>query len=438
MQQISEKIVEGLPIPPKGNKVHFFSGSTLQGKKAPAGFGVRVTAAGTKAFVLFHRVDGTKHLETLGRWDANPQGGTLTVRDAIVAADKRIKAIAKGTADDHRPERTRRLEDGDTVDGLTVGGMLDDFISKYARKKLRSADQYASTFDRLIKPDIGDIGIYDLRRRQVAEMLDEIAGESGEVMADRALAYFRKACNWFAGRDDDFVSPIVKGMRETTSNNRDRVLDEQELRDLWAGLAIVENVPACYPRFVKSLLLNMNRRNEAARMHSAEVDGDLWTIPGERYKRLPKHAGLDHVIPMSRAALALIGAKPDGARRNSWFVFSSSPDGEKPFSGFSKAKRELDKAITKVRAADGRGPMDDWCLHDLRRTARTLMSAAGVSPDHAERCLGHIIGGVRGVYDRFEFADEKRAAFEALAQLVDKILQPVANVEELAAHRVPA
>jgi hypothetical protein len=76
MQQISEKIVAAIDVPAKGNKVHFFSGATLQGKKAPAGFGVRVTAGGTKSFVLFHRVDGRKYLETLGRWDENPQGGT--------------------------------------------------------------------------------------------------------------------------------------------------------------------------------------------------------------------------------------------------------------------------------------------------------------------------------------------------------------------------
>src|ERR1700760_3802434 len=113
MQQISEKLVAGLPTPAKGNKVHFFSGSSLQGKKAPAGFGVRVTAGGTKSFVLFHRADGKKFLETLGRWDANAQGGTLTVRDAIVRADKLAKDLRNGRREDPRPERTRRLQDGD-------------------------------------------------------------------------------------------------------------------------------------------------------------------------------------------------------------------------------------------------------------------------------------------------------------------------------------
>src|SRR5258708_475751 len=122
MPAISEKIVEGLPTPASGNKLHYFSGATLQGKKAPSGFAVRVTAAGTKSFVLFHRVNGKPYLPTLGRWDANAQGGTLTVRDAIVAADKLAKAIRNGKQDDPRPERTRRLEDGDRLAGLKIGG----------------------------------------------------------------------------------------------------------------------------------------------------------------------------------------------------------------------------------------------------------------------------------------------------------------------------
>jgi integrase len=177
-------------------------------------------------------------------------------------------------------------------------------------------------------------------------------------------------------------------------------------------------VPTCYPPFVKSLLLCMTRRNESAYMNSSEMDGELWTIPGERYKNK-----LDHVIPLSSQARALIGGKPDGFKGNSWFVFSTTA-GEKGFSGFSKAKAGLAKEITKIRKADGRGKMARWTLHDLRRTARSLMSRAGLDADHAERCLGHVIGGVRETYDRHEYLEEKRKAFEALAGLVDRILDP--------------
>jgi integrase len=454
MPAISEKIVEALPAPDKGNKLHYFSGATLQGKKAPAGFAVRVTAAGTKSFVLFHRVNGKPYLPTLGRWDANAQGGTLTVRDAIIAADKLAKAVRNGKQDDPRPERTRRLEDGDSEAGLKIGGawegddvelakreqkqpgLLDKFFARYVVKeaKLRTADQIKNAFARLVYPEIGDLGIYEIRRSHIVDMLDEIADESGPAMADKALAYVRKAFNWHAIRDDQFSSPIVRGMARDESGARNRILADDEIRDLWAALEIVENVPACYPRFVKTLLLTGTRRGEAANMHSIEIEGDVWTIPGARYKRLPKHAGLDHVIPLSTEAKALISGKPAGANGNSWFVFSRT-GGAKPVSGFSQAKRELDKATALIRARDGRAPMPNWRFHDLRRTARTLMSRAGVQPDHAERCLGHIIVGVRGVYDRHEYLDEKRAAFEALAALVSRVLNPTANVEELATRR---
>jgi hypothetical protein len=113
--------------------------------------------------------------------------------------------------------------------------------------------------------------------------------------------------------------------------------------------------------------------------------------------------------------------KPAG-RRNSWFVFSTT-NGEKAFSGFSKAKKELNKLIAKIRKAEGRPAMKQWQRHDLRRTGRSLMSRAKVDSDHAERCMGHVIGGVRETYDRYEYLEEKRAAFEALASLVDTILK---------------
>src|SRR6202034_1956834 len=84
---------------------------------------------------------------------------------------------------------------------------------------------------------------------------------------------------------------------------------------------------------------------------------------------------------------------------------------EKRIAGFSSRKQYLDEE----------SGITDWRIHDLRRTASTLMTRAGVSPDHVERCLGHLIGGVRGVYNRHAYIDEKREAFERLAALVRDI-----------------
>ncbi len=435
MQAISEKIVEGLPVPEAGNKVHFFSGATLQGKKAPAGFGVRVTAGGTKAFVLFHRVEGKKFLETLGRWDANQGGGTLTVRDAIVRADRIAKDLRNGRREDPRPERTRRLQDGDKPAEGNVSGLLDTYIARYLKAgKLRSAGMIEAQLERLVKPRIGKIGIYELKRSHISRMLDEIDDENGPRMADLVLAYVRKAFNWYEvnGHDDDFTSPIVRGMArlKPSDRERERVLSDEEIRDVWAALdAITE--PACFPAYVKTLLLTATRRSEGSDLSTAEIDGEIWTIPAARYK-----TKLDHVIPLSTLARGLIAsAAPAKPSKNAHFVFSTT-GGTKSFRGFSKTKRELDKAIAYIRASDERPPMEAWTLHDLRRTARTLLARAGVRDDIAERCLGHVIKGVEKIYNRYAYLDEKRAAFEALAALVSRILNPAANIEELASRRV--
>jgi integrase len=87
-------------------------------------------------------------------------------------------------------------------------------------------------------------------------------------------------------------------------------------------------------------------------------------------------------------------------------------------TSFSVPKRSLD-------AASG---VTGWRLHDLRRTARSLMSRAGVDSDIAERCLAHTIGGVRGVYDRYAYHAEKKHAFEALAAQIEHIVNPPADV----------
>src|SRR5437879_12546560 len=98
-----------------------------------------------------------------------------------------------------------------------------------------------------------------------------------------------------------------------------------------------------------------------------------------------------------------------------------------PRTCFGKSKVSLDKAVLatmKKQAKKGAKvePIPNWTLHDLRRTAKTLMARAGVRPDISERVLGHVIAGVEGTYDRHSYADEKRDALEKLAAQIDRIL----------------
>lgn len=238
-------------------------------------------------------------------------------------------------------------------------------------------------------------------------------------MADRTLAIIRKIMNWHASRSDEFRSPIVRGMARTKPKERarERTLTDDEIRVVWR----TSKAEGPFGAFVQFLLLTATRRNEAAQARRSEVAGVDWTIPGARYK-----TGKDHVVPLSARAQAVLAALPPIEDCNLLFT----TDGKTPISGFSKFKRSFDNSVlTELRKLDPEAkPLPNWTLHDLRRTARSLMSQAGVPSDHAERALGHAMEGVRGIYDRFAYREEKRQAFEALASLIERIVDPQPNV----------
>jgi len=107
------------------------------------------------------------------------------------------------------------------------------------------------------------------------------------------------------------------------------------------------------------------------------------------------------------------------------FVFSNK-GGRSPMQGFGQIKDRVD-ALMRQELPE----MPHWQFHDLRRTARSLMSRAGVQSDIAERVLAHKLGGIRGVYDKFGYLGEKRDALERLQVLVERILSPSDNVVPL-------
>jgi integrase len=303
----------------------------------------------------------------------------------------------------------------------TVNAVLDLFIARHVEKKLRSAKTVKRCLEVYVRPRIGSKSIYDLKRKDIVEMLDAIEDADKAVTADRVLAYVRKAFNWYSTRDDEFVPPIVKGMARTTpaDHARDRTLADDEIRSLWQALESPDS-PEPFRNIVRVLLLTAQRRDEIGLMRAEEIDGDTFIIPGERYK-----TGTANAVPLTDAARKWIGDRKTG------FMFSTT-GGKKAFSGYSKAKIELDAVIAEQRKAAKLKPMPEWRLHDLRRTARSLMSRAGVPSDIAEMVLGHKLNGVRGVYDRHSYAAEKRDALEKLAGLVALILNPPAgNVVKL-------
>ena len=248
----------------------------------------------------------------------------------------------------------------------------------------------------------------------------------GTVTADAVLAALSKMFAWHATRNDDFVSPIVRGMRRAgspTERARQRVLSDNELRMLWPVLGEL----GCYGAAVKCILLTAQRARKVGMMRRSEIrngvkadrDGKtividhVWDGAGDD----PKNKGTSPV-PLSAMARDIIAAVPViDADPSSDYVFSVN--GHAPFGGWSKAKARLDRKVALN---------EPWQLRDLRRTARTLMSRNKVPLEIAERCLGHVMTVVRGTYDRYDYLAEKQEAFEKLSAAVESIVKE-GNVE---------
>jgi integrase len=251
--KLNEDTIKGLPAPDKGNRITYFAGATIQGAKAPRGFGVRVTAAGARAFVLNYRLRGNEYRYTIGAWpDWSALRAVRHARDLRQRVDR-----GENPLDDRTPSPAT----------ATVASILDDFVAQHVRNKnqpLRSADEYESAFNRLVKPRIGKLAIYEVRRSHVIKMLDEIEDANGPVMADRTLAYLRKAFNWYAIRDDQFSAPVVRGMARIKPKERarTRVLTDDEIRAIWPALGEV----GTHGAFVMTLLLTAQRHGEVASM----------------------------------------------------------------------------------------------------------------------------------------------------------------------------
>jgi integrase len=277
---------------------------------------------------------------------------------------------------------------------------------------LRSRDAQLATLKRHAFTPLGARPIASIKRKDIVRLLDSVTDKSGPRESDMVLAHLRRIMNWHAVRDGEYVSPIVRGMAKIKPSERarSRILSDGEL---CAVVITARELKTPFASFVLYLLYSAARRSEASHMRFDEIsDNGDWLLPAARNK-----TKRDLLRPLPQAARQLLTELP----RICSFVFTT--DGVRPLSGYSKFKKQFDSACG----------VTGWTLHDLRRTARSLMARAGVPNDHAEECLGHVRGGVAGVYNRHAYYAEKKQALEALAALFERIVNPPSqgNVVEL-------
>jgi integrase len=349
---------------------------------------VRVQPSGAKSFVTVARSPAGKQM-----WTTIGAADVMHIDEARELARVAIKRVRAGLPAVEAPPDT-------------FGEVAEQWLTRHVRPNgLRSEKEITRLLKVHVYPAWQDRAFLDIRRSDVAALLDEVQDDHSARQADYVLNVVRSIMNWYATRHDDYTPPIVRGMRRQNpgAQARARILTDDEIRLIWKQA----EANGVFGAILRICLLTAQRSRKVAHMRWSDIsiDGE-WTIPAE-----PREKDTAGSLVLPEPALTVIRAQPRLASNP--YIFAGRGGG--PYRGFSQAKAAFDAKLPDMPA---------WVIHDLRRSARSLMSRAGVRPDIAERVIGHAIAGVEGVYDRHSYRDEKADALRQLAALIDGIIHP--------------
>jgi integrase len=364
------------------------------------GLGVRVTARGGKSYVAQYTFAGSKRRVPLGSCSAI----------SLAAAREAVRAILGDAArgvDTAAERKEARLKAA--ADGLTLADLIDQWDKLHLSAKRANYSRAATGSLRRSFAHHLDKPAAAVDRSAVVRVLDGLSKDDKIAMAG-ALARHGSALYGWAIRRGTLSGNPFERVPVAPTVRRERVVSDDEINRIWAGT----EGPGAFNGIVRMLMLTGQRREEVARMTWDEITPDLsvWTIPTSRAKN-----GIAHVVPLSPQAQTVLRAAPRINRGSN----DDSPDLVFPgepgvFSGWSKSKARL----------DGRIGVNGWTLHDLRRTTATGLQKLGVRLEVTESVLNHVSGsraGVTGIYQRHDWAEEKRAALNAWGEHIAVIVE---------------
>jgi integrase len=366
--------------------------------EALRGFGIRIREGGSRNFIFRY---------------CNPSGkiqrmtiGPATAETAGPAREQAAKyalevAAGKDPAQDKKDAKETAKQDAEHTFGVQVERYL----------KARESEFKPHSFADVVRHLTGHaaalhkLPIKSVTQLNVASLLSKVEAERGPVSANRVRTSLSAFFNWVLSEGVRLPegNPVTH-TRKREEKSRDRVLTHDELKRVWS---------ACeddhFGAIVKLLMLTAQRREEIAGLRCAEVNDDKAQIelPKERTKN-----AREHVVPLSDTAKAILNRIP---RADRVFVFGRDDTG---YSGFTRSKDRLDKRL---------GEIAHWTVHDLRRTAATLMAGElGVQPHIIEAVINHVSGhkaGVAGIYNRATYEKEKRIALDSWAEHLTAIVE---------------
>jgi integrase len=371
------------------------------------GLVLRLTSKGRKTFCVRYRV--LDRVNKQGRLTVGPdaritlgQTPPMELSEAREQAIKILKAAAEG-----RDLRTERREANIARHSDTFINVRRRFIDLEMKPNVKNWKTVESTLRLHVEPYWAAKPVADIRRRDVHELFDGYVAVGKVAIAVEVRKHLFRFFKWCVSREIIVANPMADLDRGDVRQNKDRAhqLTDAEIKAVWyaaGGLG--------YPfgPLHQLLILTGQRRNEWANAKWSEIDATArtLTVPKERHKSKRGHA-----VPLSDAAWAILETLP---KWNEGEYLFSTTGGVKPVSGFSKTKERLDKASGLS--------VDFRPFHDYRAACETRLASLGFNQDVRDAVLGHAKPGLQRVYNLHEYMSEKRAALDAYAVHIMKVV----------------
>ena len=348
------------------------------------GLYVAITPAGSISFRYNYSIHGRQETITFGRYGV----GGITLAEARERLGEAKKMIAAGKS----PAKEKARDKARVKDAENFGAWGEKWLRGYQMADV-TRDMRRATFERELKPKFGNQKLTEITHEDLRALTDAIVERGAPATAVLCREIVMQVFRWAIERGQKVENPadLVRPSTIAKFEPRDRALTPDEIGLMYQYMERIGTTPSIRAA-AKLLLLTMVRKSELTNATWSEINFTeaLWTIPKERMKRRNPH--LEYVLP-------------------------SRYDSDLPMSSAT-----LNQVLTLTyRLAQKEGQsLGKFGPHDLRRTASTLLHEAGYNTDWIEKCLAHEQKGVRAIYNKAEYRDQRRAMLQDWADMIDE------------------
>jgi integrase len=368
------------------------------------GMYVAVSPSGGISFRYNYRINGRQETLVLGVYGAD--GLTLAgAREKLLTARKQV---AEGIS----PARLKADTIGYRKEQLRFSEWAEQWLEKYRMAESTQAAR-RFVFEKDLRKPFGALLLHEITEQALRHLCDRIVARGAPAVAVHAREIVMLVFRYAAQRGEKHPNPAdgVPPASIATFEPRDRTLTPHEIKQFYHYLERSQ-CAATIRIAARMLLLTMVRKSELTDATWSEIDfaSAVWTIPGVRMKRRNPHN-----VYLSNQVLDMLIALKTCAG-GSRYLLPSRYDPERPMAGATL--NMVLRSVVAAAKADGI-TLTDFSPHDLRRTGSTLLHEAGFNSDWIEKCLAHEQKGVRAVYNKAEYAEQRRNMMQQWADMVD-------------------